>query len=601
MSFIITVNDIKTPIFSSISSSYYSGNSVPTLNNISDNGISGTWNPTSINNLVSGTYIFTPDAGVCANIVTKNITILPKSIPIFSFATEYCNNTILPITLPTTSDNSYVGVWIPSTITKSDIYTFIPNDTSVSSITKQITILEKPQVNVSDVVCCNNSIKTISFTTNYHSGITTYSWTNSNTATGIATNGSGDITFTTTNSTTNIISSIITVTPTLTYNSVVCIGTPVTFKVEIVPTPQVNNISNQTLLVDEYTTAITFTTTNTVSTIYQWTKTQSPTSSISIGCLNSGVGNIPSFKAKNTNNDDVVATFTTTPVIAYKSVTCTGTPKTFNITVNPYYLEMTFRTSSNLSTLMGLGVIEWNNIFGINDNTISPNGVADNYINRISIIDSNTIRLYGCSKLKVNNKLKYNTINISTQEIVSIKGNIITNLGIGIFVLNNSLTTINLKNLLTIGNGCFSNCQHLVNTYLPDVLNIGSASFSQCGLLNSISLPSATYIADFSFDRCYKLSTVYLPSVLNLGGSVTDDGVFNIITGVTSLTVPVALKTCNVGNTPDGDIEQLSINCAGNLNITYIGISGYAPGGNFIPGGDILPDGGGILIGGGII
>ena len=49
--------------------------SVPILPTISDNGVSGVWSPDTINSLLSGTYVFTPNSNQCSEIVTLNITI----------------------------------------------------------------------------------------------------------------------------------------------------------------------------------------------------------------------------------------------------------------------------------------------------------------------------------------------------------------------------------------------------------------------------------------------------------------------------------------------------------------------------------------------
>lgn len=72
----ITVTNSVTPTFS-FPTSFCSGTIAPTLPTISDNGVTGTWNPTTINNLTSASYIFTPTSG-CATPVTINITVTPN-------------------------------------------------------------------------------------------------------------------------------------------------------------------------------------------------------------------------------------------------------------------------------------------------------------------------------------------------------------------------------------------------------------------------------------------------------------------------------------------------------------------------------------------
>lgn len=56
-----------------------SGNSVPDLDTTSPNGVTGTWNPTAIDNLNSDSYTFTPDAGQCAAPQTIDVTVVPSN------------------------------------------------------------------------------------------------------------------------------------------------------------------------------------------------------------------------------------------------------------------------------------------------------------------------------------------------------------------------------------------------------------------------------------------------------------------------------------------------------------------------------------------
>ncbi len=78
--FTVTVNSIVTPVFSfGTFQSICIGSAVPALVNTSTNGISGTWNPSVIDNSVSGTYTFTPNAGQCAT--TASFTLEANATP----------------------------------------------------------------------------------------------------------------------------------------------------------------------------------------------------------------------------------------------------------------------------------------------------------------------------------------------------------------------------------------------------------------------------------------------------------------------------------------------------------------------------------------
>jgi gliding motility-associated-like protein len=61
----IIVNENVIPTFS-LNSILCSGGAIPSLPNLSNNNISGIWSPTSIDNLISATYTFTPNSNQCA-------------------------------------------------------------------------------------------------------------------------------------------------------------------------------------------------------------------------------------------------------------------------------------------------------------------------------------------------------------------------------------------------------------------------------------------------------------------------------------------------------------------------------------------------------
>lgn len=74
----ISVEPIE-PDFSDFS--LCSGDVVPSLSNVSPNGITGTWNPATVDNMASGSYVFTPDLGQpCSpSVKTINVTVNPSN------------------------------------------------------------------------------------------------------------------------------------------------------------------------------------------------------------------------------------------------------------------------------------------------------------------------------------------------------------------------------------------------------------------------------------------------------------------------------------------------------------------------------------------
>src|SRR5688572_27950277 len=100
---IILSNPLFTPTFTKIAP-FCAGSIQPILPFMSNNGISGVWNPAVIDNQNSGSYTFTPGAGQCGLPTTLNVTVIQKVTPTFSFGTALtiCAGGTVP-TLPTTS------------------------------------------------------------------------------------------------------------------------------------------------------------------------------------------------------------------------------------------------------------------------------------------------------------------------------------------------------------------------------------------------------------------------------------------------------------------------------------------------------------------
>ncbi|MBL0054779.1 MAG: T9SS type A sorting domain-containing protein [Chitinophagaceae bacterium] len=153
-------------------------------------------------------------------------------------------------------------------------------------------------------------------------------WTNNQPSIGLAANGTGNIpSFVATNVTNAPVTATVTVTPVSILTS--CAGTPRTFTITVNPTPSINAIANQTVCNGATTAAITIGG-PVANTVYSWTNNNT-----SIGLAASGTGSIGSFVAINNTSAPVTATVTVTATYTNGGVTCTATPVSFTITVNP--------------------------------------------------------------------------------------------------------------------------------------------------------------------------------------------------------------------------------------------------------------------------
>jgi gliding motility-associated-like protein len=118
----VTVNALTTPTFTQVAPICSGGTF--TLPLTSNDGINGTWTPTT-NNTATTTYTFTPTAGQCANTATMSVTVNALTNPTFTQVAPICSGGVF--TLPTTSNNSISGTWSPAiNNTATTTYTFTP-------------------------------------------------------------------------------------------------------------------------------------------------------------------------------------------------------------------------------------------------------------------------------------------------------------------------------------------------------------------------------------------------------------------------------------------------------------------------------------------
>jgi gliding motility-associated-like protein len=141
----ITIVSNISPTFPTIANSYCQNTTAPALPLTSKEGITGTWNPASINTSALGTatYTFTPSAGSCTNPASLNITIVSKLSPTFDAIGPLCQNSTPPA-LPTVSKEGIAGTWYPASINTSApgtaTYTFTPSTTGNCAIPSSLNV-----------------------------------------------------------------------------------------------------------------------------------------------------------------------------------------------------------------------------------------------------------------------------------------------------------------------------------------------------------------------------------------------------------------------------------------------------------------------------
>ena len=143
----ITVTTTITPTFS-FATTFCTGTTAPSLPLQSNNNIIGTWNPSTVNNTASQSYIFTPNNGQCGVSVSIPITVSPNiTLSFLSVPAQICFGSTPPA-LPTSSNNSpaITGTWNPSIVSSTTLgttpYTFTPNAGQCAlSLQRQITVV----------------------------------------------------------------------------------------------------------------------------------------------------------------------------------------------------------------------------------------------------------------------------------------------------------------------------------------------------------------------------------------------------------------------------------------------------------------------------
>jgi len=375
-SFTVTVNPNITPTFTfGTSLTICANGTVPTLTANSTNGITGTWSPAIVDNTTSGSYTFTPDAGLCAVNTTFTVTVIQNVTPTFSFggSVTICSGATAPV-LPTTSVNGISGTWSPATVsnTTAGTYTFTPNAGQCvipPTVSLNVTITPNtiPTFSFGNslAICAGGTVPALPTTSD---NAVTGTWSpatvnNQSSGTYIFTPAAGvcalpynyavtvspilvprfaigtlmsvcvgtvppTLLTTSQNGITGtwspaVIDPSITGTYTFTPSAGQC-ASPTAFIYEVNAIPSINSHTDTTVKADDMVPAFNFT--STPGSVVRWTNDNG-----TIGLAKSGTGTVPSFKAINENTFPVSGTVTVTPM----NNGCAGTTQTYKITVLP--------------------------------------------------------------------------------------------------------------------------------------------------------------------------------------------------------------------------------------------------------------------------
>jgi len=261
---------------------------------------------------------------LCNNSATSAIVFTSNSNPNYTYSWQNNTPSIGLVNSGMGNISAFTAVNTSTTPVNATI-TVTPQFNGCAGIPKSFYILVNPTPNVSapsnQTVCNGTQLNAIQFSVNPSNA--SISWTNTQTSIGLAASGTGNInSFQAENTTGNAVTSNISVIP----NFQGCVGNAQNFTIQVNPTPTVDQPTNQILCNGSATSAIVFTNTSNPNYTYSW-QNNTP----SIGLASSGVGSIAAFTASNTGSTPINANITVTPQFNG----CVGTPKSFNILVNP--------------------------------------------------------------------------------------------------------------------------------------------------------------------------------------------------------------------------------------------------------------------------
>jgi hypothetical protein len=277
----------------------------------------------------------------------------------------------------------------PVTVT----FTITPtaNGCSGPSITATIVVNPIPDASatpVNQTICSGGTIAPIVIS-GAVSG-TTFNWTRDNTVTvtGIAASGSGNISGALTNTT----NAPVTVTFTITPVANGCTGASITAAVVVNPVPNaVATPASQTICSGSAITTIVLTG-NVAGTVFNWSRDNTiAVTGIAVG----GTGNI-SGSLTNTTNAPVTVTFTITPSYTNAGITCTGTPITATVLVNPTPnavaapASQTICSGNAITTIALSGNVSGTTFNWTRDNLVTVTGIAASGSGNISGSLTNT-------------------------------------------------------------------------------------------------------------------------------------------------------------------------------------------------------------------
>jgi gliding motility-associated-like protein len=152
----VSVTNPVTPTFATIGD-ICQGTSAPNLPVVSLNGITGVWNPSTINSALAGTttHTFTPNPNQCAESISVDIVVVAPVVPDFELFEPVCQG--YGTQLPLISLNGVSGSWTPAVVTEfpgTFSYVFVPSGNQCAlQVSAELEVLPSDSSIIQDFTC----------------------------------------------------------------------------------------------------------------------------------------------------------------------------------------------------------------------------------------------------------------------------------------------------------------------------------------------------------------------------------------------------------------------------------------------------------------
>ncbi len=138
------------------------------------------------------------------------------------------------------------------------------------------------------------------------------------------------------------------------------------------------------------------------------------------------------------------------------------------------------------------------------------------------------------------------------------------------FINGDCISSINISNILEIGNFAFSDCDSILTLDTRNVISVGSSAFADCDRLVQVNIgDSAHTIGNNAFANCFRMSSVSLGDSLHSIGDSAFIGCVRLV----SPTLPPALEA--IGNSAFSGCSQFNGMLTLPQKILQIGDSAY--------------------------